>query len=302
MFDRKAYKAIAQKQLQGRYGTPALATLVTAGVLFILYMPVLLARKNGEDISNSGPFGSSMSVIVVCLSGILEIAFYRLAIILSKTREKQPFSVYLEGFNYWLKGLLGILWMLLWLVLWGLCFYIPLFIKVFSYSQMFFILAEYPDISVRKAMTLSKKITNGYKFDLFVMSLSFLGWDILAALIPPLELWLVPYKTMAETNAYHSIKAQQIAAGVVSESDFSGTSDYSDGTDTAFQTDATAAFPVILGQKEEEEGKSSETVATTEDKILMPPPESAPSNAPAADTMTDIPDENTENTEEHFDE
>ena len=291
MFDRKAYKAIAKKQLHGRYAAPVLATLSMIGILGILYIPIAIAGRKGMEISETSPFGRLMPVIIVCLAGILQLAFYRLAIALSKTTEKQSFSVYLEGFNYWAKGILGILWMMLWLMLWGLCFYIPIFIKIFSYSQMFLILAEYPDMSVRQAMTLSKKITRGYKFDLFVMSLSFLGWELLAIVIPPLELWLVPYKAMAETNAYHSIKAQQIAAGVVSEADFSG----KPATDT--NDDSTAEVQAIAETEPEEklfiEPPATEPEAESE-KLFM-----EPTADERANTTTQ---ENSDDTEVHFDE
>ena len=48
--------------------------------------------------------------------------------------------------------------------------------------MIFFILAENPGISVRKAMNMSKAMTKGFKWDLFVMDLSFVGWGILSLL------------------------------------------------------------------------------------------------------------------------
>lgn len=56
-------------------------------------------------------------------------------------------------------------------------FFVPGIVKSIAYSQMFFILDEHPDIGVRKAMRVSKEITKGYKGELFLMGLSFLGWE-----------------------------------------------------------------------------------------------------------------------------
>ncbi len=113
------------------------------------------------------------------------------------------------------------LWYSLWVFLWTLLFIVPGIVKAFSYSQMFFILAEYPDIGVRKAMQISKTMTKGNKGDLFVMCLSFIGWEILAALTCEIgSLWLRPYETMSFTNAYHAMKAHAIQAGDLTEEDF----------------------------------------------------------------------------------
>ncbi|MCR5763533.1 MAG: DUF975 family protein [Treponema sp.] len=201
MFNRAAYKNIAKKQLQGRWGTPVLATLITIVIMTAL--------------------GSKIPVIAICASAVLNIANVYLFITLSHTKEKQPFSTFIQGFSHWLNGILSMLWVILWTFLWMLLFVIPGIVKFYSYSQIFFIITEYPDMDVRTAMNLSKKITKGYKMDLFVMDLSFIGWLILTGFTGGiLGLWVFPYMTMARVNAYHSIKQQALESGTVKESDF----------------------------------------------------------------------------------
>jgi uncharacterized membrane protein len=47
------------------------------------------------------------------------------------------------------------------------------------------------------------KITKGYKWDIFMMYLSFLGWMILSMLSCGIGfLWLIPYMNLSSANAY----------------------------------------------------------------------------------------------------
>ena len=239
MFNRKAYKDIAKKQLKGRWGTPVLATIVIIAVIALLQTPEAInSFKNTESTFNSTHNGFSyyvqnnvvpnswiflVEVITYLIIGAINIAETRLYVILSHTTEKISFRVFIEGFSMWLRGFLGLLWMMLWTFLWSLLFIIPGIVKAFSYSQMFFILAEHPNVGVTKAMRLSKELTRGYKGDLFLMYLSFIGWHILAPLTGGIHyLWLIPYQNMAFTNAYHALKAQALTAQLVTPEDFEG--------------------------------------------------------------------------------
>ena len=90
----------------------------------------------------------------------------------------------------------------------------------YAYSQIFFLLCEYPQIGVLSALKISKEITKGHKMDLFLMDLSFLGWTILSYLTCGiLDLWLKPYKTMAFTNAYHALLDEAVKRGIISMQD-----------------------------------------------------------------------------------
>ena len=87
--------------------------------------------------------------------------------------------------------------------------------------MMFNILAEYPDIGVRKAMNLSKEMTKGQKGNLFVMGLTFIGWILLTAITLGIAgLYAMPYMQMSFVNAYHDIKQNAIERGVLKQEDF----------------------------------------------------------------------------------
>lgn len=67
--------------------------------------------------------------------------------------------------------------------LWSLLFIVPGIIAIFRYSQANFILLENPDIKVSDSLKESSKIMKGHKLQYFGLSLSFIGWELLA-LIP----------------------------------------------------------------------------------------------------------------------
>lgn len=138
------------------------------------------------------------------------------------SRSPEPVSLkgFVEGLNNWARALLGALWQLLWVFLWSLLFLIPGIVKAYAYSQMFFIITEYKDVSVTKAMRISMLITKGHKWDLFVMDLSFLGWAILCGLTLGIgALWLEPYMNMSKVNAYHAMLKEALESGLLKPED-----------------------------------------------------------------------------------
>lgn len=233
MFDRVEYKRIAKRQLQGRWATPVLATLSVMAVILIVNAPQIVEsiKESADDgtqgISYGFNFGYGFStenligLALIGISGILNLAYTKLFVDMWKTRDPVPFSAFTSAFSHWLKGVLSMFWMYLWVFLWSLLFFIPGIVKAYAYSQMFFIIAENPKIGVRKSMRLSLEITRGYKGDLFVMDMSFLGWIILSSLTGGLLLlYVMPYMQMAKTNAYKMLKSMAIQSGRVKPEDF----------------------------------------------------------------------------------
>lgn len=66
--------------------------------------------------------------------------------------------------------------------LWSLLFIIPGIIKSYEYYMVPYILSENPGISSKRAFEISKEMTNGEKFDIFWLGLSFFGWILLGTL------------------------------------------------------------------------------------------------------------------------
>ncbi|MCI1986302.1 MAG: DUF975 family protein [Lactobacillus sp.] len=90
--------------------------------------------------------------------------------------------------------------------LWSLLLVIPGVIKAFSYSQANYILKDMHaagrEIGATDAITASRELMDGHKWEYFVLQLSFIGWACLATLTLGIGfLWLVPY--ISTTNAVY---------------------------------------------------------------------------------------------------
>lgn len=64
--------------------------------------------------------------------------------------------------------------------LWSLLLIVPGIIKSLSYSLTFYILHADDKVGPKEAMKLSKEMTKGYKGQIFLFRLSFIGWILLS--------------------------------------------------------------------------------------------------------------------------
>lgn len=229
MFDRPKYKMMAKKDLSKHFKIPVLITLIVSGIL-ILYN-IIMVTTNIAQFVESDDFNLEIFKIISRISTMYILIFFlceytleytqtKFYIHFTKNRETATFSVFLEAFSSWFKAIRAGFWTALWLVLWGFLFIIPAYIKFFAYSQIFYLLAEYPSLSVRKALKISIAITKGYKGELFVMHLSFLGWSLLANLAAGIGyLWLIPYMRVSFTHSYYFLKENALKRGIITELD-----------------------------------------------------------------------------------
>jgi uncharacterized membrane protein len=122
-----------------------------------------------------------------------------------------------SGFNDFGRSIGGILWMWLFMILWSLLFIIPGIVKSMAYPMTPYILADSKNVSATDALKLSMRMTQGYKGEIFVMILSFLGWAILSAMTCGL-LWIFyvgPYWKASFAGLYQELRANAIAKGVI---------------------------------------------------------------------------------------
>ncbi len=118
----------------------------------------------------------------------------------------------------------GYYWMCLFVYLWSMLFMIPGIVKGIAYSMTPYILADCPDVKARDALKLSMRMTKGYKADIFVTLLSFLGWLILSAFtFGILEIVYVgPYMNTTLAGVYEELKNNALENGTISQDELSG--------------------------------------------------------------------------------
>lgn len=89
-------------------------------------------------------------------------------------------------------------------------------IKMYSYYMVPFILAENPDVTGKEAIGLSRRMMNGYKWKMFVLDLSYIGWNLLNFLSFGLVgiFFLNAYRTSVDAEIYIRLRRQAKAAAI----------------------------------------------------------------------------------------
>ncbi len=98
---------------------------------------------------------------------------------------------------------------------WSLLFVIPGIIKAYEYSMIPYILAENPYISTERAFELSRRMTQGEKWKIFVLNLSFIGWRIVGMLCCCVgEIFLEPYYEATMAELYQVMREKAHGTGI----------------------------------------------------------------------------------------
>lgn len=152
---------------------------------------------------------------------------------------KKPDLVTLfKYFHAWKNiGLTGLL-ETLYIFLWSLLCFIPGIIASYSYAMVPYILADDPTIGPNEAITRSKEMMRGYRWNLFCLDFSFIGWNILSSLTCGIgDIWLIPYKSAARADFYRELSGTRPVSDVYAcafdpESVFTGQPEQSTENDT----------------------------------------------------------------------
>ena len=100
----------------------------------------------------------------------------------------------------------------LFLLLWSLLLIVPGIVKSYSYRLTPYILADNPGMKGTDAITLSRRMMDGQKWNAFVLDLSFIGWGLLSALTGGLLgiFYVNPYRDCTNAELYHTLKAMHM--------------------------------------------------------------------------------------------
>ncbi|WBW98131.1 DUF975 family protein [Oceanirhabdus sp. W0125-5] len=108
----------------------------------------------------------------------------------------------------------------LYIFLWSLLLIIPGIVKHYAYKMVPYILCDNPNMDYDRAIELSTQMTQGHKFDMWVLELSFIGWHILSLFIPFVGGFLVmPYTSATEAELYLVLKDNAIGMGLCDPSE-----------------------------------------------------------------------------------
>lgn len=99
------------------------------------------------------------------------------------------------------------------LIGWTLLFIVPGIIKTYEYAMIPYIVADNPEIDTKEAFAKSREMMTGNKWKMFVLQLSFIGWDILAIITLGLVgiFYSAPYQYSTEAALYKRLKGETAA-------------------------------------------------------------------------------------------
>lgn len=113
--------------------------------------------------------------------------------------------------NNYANSVVALLLQEVFLCLWTLLFIIPGIVKSYSYAMVPFLLADDPELQATEVITKSRQMMNGYKWQMFVLDLSFLGWEILSAITCGLVgiFYVNPYIYQTKAELYEFLKSEE---------------------------------------------------------------------------------------------
>lgn len=240
MIDRRRIKEEARGLIRTGYVSPIRATLIVVAICFVLDRVVSLATYGTllpelydvrylqdllRGLSMEEAMESAAAAVIVRDSLITD--FFSFLVDLFTI-------VLLGGYYFYLMGIrkgwamhyddllsgLSCAGRLIWCQIqiglrvfaWSLLLLIPGLVAAYRYRFAVYDLMEDDTLSASQAIALSCRQTEGMKWDLFLLDLSFLGWSLLSSLtLNLLDIWLLPYKTLCDLG-YREVACARAAS------------------------------------------------------------------------------------------
>lgn len=193
-FRPSVLRAKAWDTLRDKWGQAALTSLV----IYVAYIVVLV-------LSALVPL---LGLVVVLLAfSVLIIGYQFIFLDVYRGKGTVDAKTVFEPIHNYGRYLGGFLLMCIYVFLWSLLLYIPGIIKMFSYSMTFYIMRDNPEMSGEQAIRRSMEMMKGHKMELFLLSLSFIGWILLCIITLGIGyLWIYPYMFTAHAAFYEELK------------------------------------------------------------------------------------------------
>lgn len=168
-------RALARNALKGKWVSAALAIFV---YLIAISLPadIINLLFGGEDKLS---IMSELYTILVTGPFTLGVSLYCINLFRG---EHHDIGQIFYGFERFFKALGLLFAMGFFIFLWTLLLIIPGIVAAYRYSFAFYILVDHPEYGIMKCIEESKKMTKGNKMKIFLLSLTFIGWGILASI------------------------------------------------------------------------------------------------------------------------
>ena len=188
--NRVEIKKIAKGQIRGKIFTIFLMTLLVLGITIACNSVVIIGN-----------------IAYAIIAPGISLGFLMIYLKIANGKEIAIDDIF-NGLNIFGKALWLQILVAFYTFLWTLLLYIPGIVKSLSYSASTWILANNPELTASEALSKSKKVMEGHKWDLFILQLSFIPWYILVALTFGIaSIYVNPYFEVTLANFYKNIGA-----------------------------------------------------------------------------------------------
>ena len=156
-----------------------------------------------ESTQLSSPMQPFVPILVSLVTSVLYAGYYSFLMGIYRGKE-MGYASLLDGFGIVGKVIWCELLVAIKIFLWSLLFVIPGIIAAYRYRFAMYNLLRDNSLTVSRAIALSCKQTEGLKFELFVLDLSFIGWNLLNILtFNILSVWVMPYTVLSDLGYYN---------------------------------------------------------------------------------------------------
>lgn len=143
--------------------------------------------------------------ILIIIGGAMTLGYYQFHQNLVRGEDAEVSTLFVHKNKLW-HGFCINFWQILYVFLWALCFIIPGIMAALSYSMAHYIANDHPEMTARETITASKEMMYGHRWRLFCLEISFLGWELLAALTLGIGSFaVVPYRETAIAFFYQDL-------------------------------------------------------------------------------------------------
>ena len=204
------YRAQAREALRNQWGDVAITSLIILVIAMVISTPSIITSLKGSD------WGGSITTLLSVLVLPLQYAFYISLLDRVRTNETNIVNytiTYARQHAYANMRFLvaGLLIMILSSLLAVVTLGIGAIILSYAYGMVPYLLHDYPELSPREAMKISREMMRGQKWNLFVLDFTFIGWILLSILTLGLGvLFVQPYMLTARAAFYEDLKAEKL--------------------------------------------------------------------------------------------
>jgi uncharacterized membrane protein len=209
MINRAELKSYAKSRLRGKWGLAIGSTIV---ILLIQFAFNFISRLAEDKIA----LFIFITLVSMVISTVMTIGMCRFSLNYAYEDKNPELKDIFSGFSVILKAiglsiLVGII-----VIVGTILLIVPGIILSFMFSQAYYILADDNSKSIIQCLKESAAMMKGYKFEYFILSLSFLGWIILGMIPLGIGLiWVVPYMNVTIASFYLKVKNNYYESNVV---------------------------------------------------------------------------------------